>query len=296
MADITYNENSRDAGFEKRGIAIDAPALRAFAVAQEIGSGEDKAPGVALHQAAQPVRARQRADINEKTFRRDAVSGSRGGAVHGDFLEVLFTVDFRDTCLRPDFDIGGLFDLIDQISGHSGGEGFAADDHDNFFRIVCKIDGSPARGIFTPNALDSFPLSRYGFGYAPTPLNALAAETLFTGDGETSPLHAHGEKQRVAGDFAAVGHFDDAVGTFDADAGSLLRRENFDAESSGLHDGAACEVASAEARGKAEIIFDSRAETRLASGGFALDHDRAKAFGCAVNGSRETGRTSADDG
>ncbi len=100
----------------------------------------------------------------------------------------------------------------------------------------------------------------------------------------------------MAGDFAAVGHFDDAVGTFDADAGGLLRRENFDAEASGLDDGAAGEVASAEARGKAEIIFDSRAETRLAAGSLALNHDRAKAFGCAVNGSGETRGASADDG
>jgi len=67
-------------------------------------------------------------------------------------------------------------------------------------------------------------------------------------------------------------------------------------ESSGLDDGAAGEVASAEARGKAEIIFDSRAETRLASGSLALNHDRAQPFGCAVNGGRETGRASADDG
>src|SRR5258708_20859179 len=171
-----------------------------------------------------------------------------------------------------------------------------AERHTHFFGVAGEIDGGLPGGICAADDVDDFAFAGDGFGNAAAVVNARAAETLFAGDAEVAPLDAHGEEQGVTGDFAAVGHFDDAIGAFDADAGGFLRRKNCHAEASGFHYGAAGEVASTEAGGKAEIIFDAGAEARLAARGFAFDHDRAEAFGSAVNGGGEAGGAATDDG
>src|SRR5258705_12749400 len=81
MAHIADDEDAGDAGFKERGIAIDAPALGALAVAQEIGAGEYEATSIALDEVAEPVGARQGADEDEEAFGGDAIGALRGGAV-----------------------------------------------------------------------------------------------------------------------------------------------------------------------------------------------------------------------
>src|ERR1700721_1752111 len=82
VADVPDDEDSRHAGLEQRRIAFNGPALRALAIAQEIGPGEDEAAGVALHQVAQPVGAREGANIYEQALGRNAFGLFRGGKVN----------------------------------------------------------------------------------------------------------------------------------------------------------------------------------------------------------------------
>src|SRR4029077_4021078 len=107
-----------------------------------------------------------------------------------------------------------------QVLGHGGGERFAADHHRHLFGIARKIDGGLAGGLGAADEVDGLAFARHGFGYAAAVVDACTAEAVFTGDAETAPLDPHGEEQCMAGDFTAVGHFDNSVGPFNAYTGS----------------------------------------------------------------------------
>ena len=83
-------------------------------------------------------------------------------------------------------------------------------------------------------------------------------------------------------------------GTFRSNFGRF-RRQDFHAKSLRLHHRAPRQIAAAEPRRKAEIIFDARAHARLAARRFPLDHHRVQAFRRSVHGGGEACRPSADD-
>src|SRR5438552_5705276 len=95
--------------------------------------------------------------------------------------------------------------------------------------------------------------------------------------------------------FASVGQFNYAVRAFCPSVHSFLRRQNFNAETLRLHYRPACEITTAKASRKAEIIFDARTHSCLTARRFPLNHHRAQAFRRAINSSGKAGWASADD-
>ena len=54
------------------------------------------------------------------------------------------------------------------------------------------------------------------------------------------------------------------------------------------------ELRAGEAGGKAEVVLDSSARTRLTARGEAFDHQCAETLGCGVDGGGQPGRTTAE--
>src|SRR4029077_6606138 len=100
----------------------------------------------------------------------------------------------------------------------------------------------------------------------------------------------------VAGNLRTVGKCDVPVGAVYAEVLRFLRRKNLHAEAARLRHRAAPQIAAAQSGWKSQIIFDARAEARLAAWSFALNNHRAQSFRRAVNGRGKPRRPTADDG
>ncbi len=280
----------------KPGSRSKRPGSGALAIAEEVRAGENKTALVALDEVAQPLRARLRADKNEEARSGKLLARAAGLALHGNAGEARFALNFDDAGLCPNFDVGGFLDLFDKVVGHGAGQRCAANEHDDFFGIFGKMHGGLTGGIGAADDVNGFASTSDGFRSSAAIVDAGALEAIDAGNIQRAPLNAHRQEQSVAGNFGAIGEFDEAIGAVDAKADHILRRENFDAEAAGLRHGAESQVGAGESRGKAEIVFDARAEAGLAAGRFALDHHRAQAFGCAINGRGEARWAAADDG
>src|SRR5262245_48873590 len=75
----------------------------------------------------------------------------------------------------------------------------------------------------------------------------------------------------------------------------FLGSQDLDAETPGLRDRPARQVVAAEARRKAEVVLDTRAQSRLASRRLAFHDHRAEPLRGAINARRQTGRPAADN-
>src|SRR5277367_2066985 len=238
VAYVAHDENARDIRFEQAGIALERPGSGALAIAKEVGAREDETALVAFDEVAQPLSARLCADENEEARSGELLARAARLALHGDAREAGFAFNFDDAGLSPDFDIGSLLDLFDKVVGHGAGQRCAANEHDDFFRVFGKIHGGLASGIGAPDDIHGFTATRDGFRSAATVVDARTLKAIDAGNVKRSPLNAHREEESVAGNLRAIGEFDEAIGSVNAQADHVLRRENFDTETPGLRDSA----------------------------------------------------------
>src|SRR5580704_4974177 len=145
-----------------------------------------------------------------------------------------------------DFDVGRLFDLLDQVMRHGGRKRFAAHQHNDFVGEFGKMHGSLTGGICAADDMHDFTLAGHGLGSSAAIIYARALQTLDAGNIECPPLHSHSEEKRVAGNLEAVGELEETVRTFRAEADGFLRSKNLHAESASLGHGAASEIVAAE--------------------------------------------------
>ena len=112
-------------------------------------------------------------------------------------------------------------------------------------------------------------------------------------DLEPPPRDAAGEDDRArAQDVAAV---EVHVTGRRVDPRDRARDEDLGTQPVCLLERPAGQFAARDARGEAEVVLDPRGRARLPSRRLALDRDRSQAFGRAVDGGCQTGRSSADD-
>src|SRR5580704_13280719 len=218
MTDVADDENARDIRFEQAGIALKRPGSGALAIAKEVGAREDETALVAFDQVAQPLSARLCPDENEEARSGKFLARAARLALHGDACEAGFALDFDDAGLSPDFDIGSFLDLFDKVVRHSAGQRCAANEHDNLFCIFGKIHGGLAGGIGAADDIHGFTATRDGFRSAPAVVDAGTLKAIDAGNVKSSPLNAHREEESVAGNLRAIGKFDEAIGTVDAQA------------------------------------------------------------------------------
>src|SRR5277367_2284871 len=192
VADIADHKDARDVGFQQAGVAIERPRSGALAVAHQVRPGEDEAALVALDNVAEPLRAWLCADENEEARRRKLLARAARLALHGDSREVRISLDFDDAGLCPEFDIGSLFDLFDEVVRHGARERCAPHEHDDLLREFRKIYRGLAGGICAANNVDGLAAAGDGFGSATAVVNAGTLKAVDARDVERAPLHTHG--------------------------------------------------------------------------------------------------------
>src|ERR1700683_139014 len=123
MPHIAYREDPRHAGFEQARIAVESPAFRTFPLANQVDAGQNESAVVAVHHALQPVGAGFCADEDEERTRLDAVNCARRVAPDRNLFEPRAAEHLLYAGPGLHFNIGCLFDAIDQVPGHGCREG-----------------------------------------------------------------------------------------------------------------------------------------------------------------------------
>ena len=93
-----------------------------------------------------------------------------------------------------------------------------------------------------------------------------------------APGKAGGDQDGVRRNLRAIVERHQLKGAFGAQLQYLLRGEDFATEPARLGQGAAGDVATAEAGGEAQVVFDARAQRGLATRSFAIHQQGAQPF------------------
>src|SRR5262245_28527505 len=115
IAYVAGDENTRDTGFEKPGVAFERPSLGRFAVVHEIRAGQEKALFVALDDAGKPFRSRSGADKDKQRIRRGLLNIAGCGATDRDAFEMLLAKDFDHLRIKLHVDVFRLAKLVNEI-------------------------------------------------------------------------------------------------------------------------------------------------------------------------------------
>src|SRR5438270_10169709 len=99
----------------------------------------------------------------------------------------------------------------------------------------------------------------------------------------------------MATQLEVIGQPNEFVWIFDAQAGYLLRRQDFDPEPFRLRDATASQIASAQPGWKPEVVFDAGAGAGLTARSLALDQHRIEPLRGTVHGRGQSRRATADD-
>src|SRR5262249_46857637 len=174
--------------------------------------------------------------------------------------------------------VGNLLDLVNEILRHGAGQGIAAHQHNDFFRVLREVDCGLSGGVGATNNIEGLAFTGERVGCPAAVVNACPLQAVDAGDVEAPPLHASSDQQRMTRNLNAVRELDVAVWSFNTNADGFLRREDFYAEALGLDHGAAREIGAAQSGGKTEVVFDARAQAGLSAGSFALNHHCTQTF------------------
>src|SRR5438067_13105639 len=105
MANITHGKDAGNVAFEQVRVAIERPTFESLTFEHEIGSGQNKATLVSLHDVCEPVRSRQSPDEDKHRARRHALNLASIRTQNGDLLQMGFTMCLRHASVSPDSDI-----------------------------------------------------------------------------------------------------------------------------------------------------------------------------------------------
>src|SRR5260370_927317 len=296
VAHIAHNKNSWHVGFEQTRVAIQRPGGWSLSAAEEVWTGKNEPAFIALDCLTEPFRPRLRADENEQARGGEFTSLSRGSALDRNPGEPRFSFDRYHARPRPHLDVCCLFDLLDQVVRHRGGERHSAHQHQHFLRKLRKVHGGLTGGIRAANDVDCFALAGQRFGGSAAIINTGALQVLNPRNVQGLPLHAHGEKQSVTRNLRTVRKLHIAVRTLGAKTSRFLWRENLDAEAPRLCNGTPRQVTAAKSGWKAEIVLNSRTKSGLSARRFAFDHHRSQAFARTIYSGGKPRRSSSDDG
>jgi hypothetical protein len=88
---------------------------------------------------------------------------------------------------------------------------------------------------------------------------------------------------------------DDRSRSFNSQTCNDLRTNYFDLELLRLGNGTTSQISAAQSRGKAEIVFDHRTQSRLAARCVTFDHHGTQALTRSINRCGQAGWTTTDD-
>src|SRR5208337_3842553 len=184
--------------------------------------------------------------------------------------------------MGPQLNVRGLLDLVNQILRHGAGERIATDKDHDALGVLGEIHRGLTGGVRSAYHVNDLALAGQSLGGPATIVDARTLQPVDPRCLQSPPLHSARNHQGVAGDFVAVGQFNDAVRPLRPNADRFLGRQDFYSEALGLHYPATGEVASAEPAGKPEVVLDPRPHPCLAAGSFLPNHSLVQALRPAI--------------
>src|SRR5579864_8866889 len=211
MPHISYREDSGNIGFEKKWISIESPSFGTIPGANEIWPSKNESALITLDHISEPVSLRQCAYKNKDATCRHSFHLVGVGTENRNFLEMRVAMHFGDAGIRPQLNFWRLLNLINQIFRHGAGKGTPSHQYDHLVGVLGEIHRRLARRVCAADHVDNFTLARQCFGGPSTVINARALQTIDSGSVESPPLNSAGNHQRVTGNLATVGQFQDSV-------------------------------------------------------------------------------------
>ena len=296
VTNVAGGEDTGHAGFEVVGSALKRPLGGKNAVGVEVGSGDEVAVFVATDaDGGGPFGVRLTAETKEEEA---GVEGLRLASLivrESDGAEHEVAVKRGDLRLRKHFDFWASLDAVDEVLGEGGFQTIAANDDSNFFGGAGEVHGSLSGRITATNDENVFIDTKVGFAGPSAVEEADVEEFFFVGKAETSVADAGAADGGVSDDGGAVCEVADSFAGKEFTTNPFTEHENFRAEASSLLAGSLGEIGAADALGKSEIVFNSRAGAGLASDDGAFNDHGFEALGSGVDSGAESGGAGAVD-
>ena len=200
-----------------------------------------------------------------------------------------------DDLAAPAHRDAGAVEIVDQVVGHRLAQVGAAVEERHESASVRKPDRRLGGGVAAADDADAG-------GAAPLRLlrpgrveDADAFVGVDVGDRQPAVVGARREDDGAGTHLVATLEPDEMAIVAGLERERAIGRCGTGAELAGLRDGPGGELGAADAGREAEVVLDPARRARLAAEGAALDDERVEAFGRAVDGRAEPGRTAPDD-
>src|SRR5271165_2053072 len=118
---VAHVADCKDTGnvrLQEKRIAVENPAFRPLPAQHHIEPSQNESALVAFDQARQPVRLGQSSDEDKHDASGHMLNLVGVGAEYGDSFEMFFAMNLGYAGVRPNLNIGRLFDLVDQVLRH----------------------------------------------------------------------------------------------------------------------------------------------------------------------------------
>src|SRR5262245_37421925 len=183
-----------------------------------------------------------------------------------------------DLRIQGHFYIAGRGDLLDEIVGHTGGEGRPSYQQRYTISVLCQIDRRLSCGVPRSCNKHLLPAHRLGFGDSPAVENARADQGFEVRNAESPISNTHCQNHGMGDDFLSTGEAEDVVASMGAESGYFTECGELRPKQPGLILSTSRQFKATDAVRKSKIIANEGTRPRLSAERPALDDNRSQAL------------------
>ena len=202
-------KNSGDRRLEWERRALERPAGRAGTTPHCCAASRDIAI-FKLNRLGKPTRAGGAPDQHEECGGRHLRAMVAKRIVKGQAFEVILSVSFGDLRVQTDGEVGGCFNLPDQVIRHRAFQVLASHYHGYPTGIAGEVQGRLARRVSRADDKNITAFHCPRLASASSVINATADEGLEARNAKTAPCYPCGDDDRPGAYEVSIGKMDDA--------------------------------------------------------------------------------------
>src|ERR1700690_1352397 len=115
---VAHGKNAGDIGLEQERVAIESPSLGALPILNQIRAGQNESTLIAFDDTSQPIGSRRRSDEDEHRAGWHALKLVGVGTKNGNLFEMGIAMHLGYAGVRPQLNVRGLFNLVNQVLRH----------------------------------------------------------------------------------------------------------------------------------------------------------------------------------
>src|SRR5437764_1401067 len=294
-ADVAHREHAGQAGFQEIRGAAQRPMRRGQVVRREIRAGLDESAGIEREAALEPRGTGSGARHGEDVADALRLLPARPAVPPGHPLEMVVPLEADDFGAGMEHDRRVVLDATDQIAGHRVGEPVRPDDHVDAPGGLRQEHGGLTGRVAAAHDHDLVAAAQLRLHEGRGVIHARALELRQVGDGEPAVLGPAGDDDRARRHARSVVQLDAVRFAIAGQALGVAPDHQLGPELLRLVVGTVRQVLAGDPGGEAEVVLDTGARARLATGGGGLEHEDVESLRRAVHRRREPGGSRADD-